>query len=137
MAVLFLLYAIATALMLNASRSPVPSTMPQFGTVTPAATCPVHVTRLMPDGQDADLVAGYATGKHDVIICRTRLGQPYYYGQVTGLPGTGLLMPAQETPDGYLARNGLYRYEIRGQEVIVTLRGQELRRTTLIEVAPS
>jgi hypothetical protein len=60
----------------------------------------------------------------------------YYYGQYIGRDGTGLLMPAQETAAGLLARNGSYLYEIRGDEVVVSVDGRKIVREFLVATSP-
>ncbi|MEV6032773.1 hypothetical protein AB0L65_16560 [Nonomuraea sp. NPDC052116] len=100
-----------------------------------AVACPDRVALLIPDG-GADLVAAYDAGDKHIVICRTATGELYYYGQYIGRDDTGLLMPAQETSAGLLARNGSYLYEIQGDEVVVSVDGREILREFLVATSP-
>lgn len=100
-----------------------------------AVTCPDRVTLLIP-ADAADLVVAYDAGDKHIVICRTATGELYYYGQYIGRDGTGLLMSAQETAAGLLARNGSYLYEIRGDEVVVSVDGREIVRERLVATSP-
>jgi hypothetical protein len=45
-------------------------------------------------------------------------------------------MRAQETAAGLLARNGSYLYEIREDEVVVSVNGREILRELLVATSP-
>ncbi|MFC5823399.1 hypothetical protein [Nonomuraea insulae] len=127
--------------LLAGARARAPASAPQSNSpivTTPAVqavACPDRVALLIPD-DSAELVAAYDAGDKHIVICRTATGELYYYGQYIGQDGTGLLMPAQETAAGLLARNGAYLYEIRGDEVVVSVDGHEILREFLVATSP-
>ena len=73
----------------------------------------------------------YETEDHRIILCEDDNGQVYYHGETRDSDEDVLLMRAESTSNGYLARNEPYGYEITGDEVIVTNNGEVLRRATL------
>ncbi|WP_406446864.1 hypothetical protein OHB14_50215 [Streptomyces sp. NBC_01613] len=84
------------------------------------------------------MVRAYRTRNNHITLCRTNGGRLYYYGEFTGRPSTGLAMRAEETTDGYVARNGPYRYTIDGDKVIVTQNGRTIGQESLSpEPSPS
>jgi hypothetical protein len=96
-----------------------------------AMMCPDRIAEQLPDPGTADLVAAYHTKNKQIILCRTNSGTLYYYGEFIGRPETGLVMPAEETSVGYVARNGPYAYEVRGNEVIITKNGKRIGKEVL------
>ncbi|WBP89277.1 hypothetical protein [Kitasatospora cathayae] len=76
----------------------------------------------------------YRTKDKQITLCRTAAGKLYYYGEFTGRPDTGLAMPATQTADGFIARNGAYAYEISGTTVTITLDGRQIGRENLTRV---
>ncbi|WP_052422359.1 hypothetical protein [Nonomuraea candida] len=134
--ILVLLLALLTGVKAQAPASAPRSVPPSITTpIVQAVACPDRVALLIPDS-GADLMAAYDAGDKHVVICRTATGKLYYYGQYIGQDDTGLLMPAQETPAGLLARNGSYLYEIRGDEVVVSVDGREILRELLVATSP-
>ncbi|KFU78406.1 hypothetical protein [Amycolatopsis lurida] len=110
------------------------------GTGRTAKPCPVEAARWLPaEGEDAELVARYDTGKHTVTICRDSAGSYHYDGQLKGKPTTSdnhISLPAEQTATGFVAVNGDYRYEISGQELTVKHKGKIQARMRL-EPLPS
>ncbi|WP_223125756.1 hypothetical protein [Streptomyces sp. TRM68367] len=107
-------------------------------TGTPSGSpCPARIAKKLP-GREAALIEAYRTSNKQITLCRTEDGQLYYYGEFIGRPSTGLAMKAEETNDGYVARNDPYRYTISGDEVIITRYGSRIGREQLIpEPSPS
>jgi hypothetical protein len=133
---LFLLLALLAGLQARAPASAPRHDSPLITTpAVQAVACPDRVALLIPDS-GADLVAAYDAGDKHIVICRAVTGALYYYGQYIGRDDTGLLMPAQETATGWLARNGAYLYEIRGDEVVVSVDGREIVRELLVTTSP-
>jgi len=84
------------------------------------------------------LIRAYRTDNKQITLCRTPDDQLYYYGEFTGRPSTGIAMEAEVTQDGYVARNGPYRYTIDRGTVIVTQNGRRIGREDLTpEPSPS
>lgn len=95
------------------------------------AKCPSQVRSWLPAGeqQDAVLVASYQTDKVVVTFCRGVRGQLYYDGQkrnATASAETHILLLAYQTSAGFIATNGSFTYEVRGDRLIVTERGEVL-----------
>lgn len=107
-------------------------------TATPSSSaCPARIARMLPGGEAA-LVRAYRTKNKHITLCRTPNDHLYYYGEFTGRPSTGLVMKAEETSDGYVARNGPYRYTIEDGKVTVTRNGGTIGREGLTpEPSPS
>ena len=95
--------------------------------------CPTRVADLIADegGERVTLMEAYETEDHRIILCEDDNGQVYYHGETRDSDEDVLLMRAESTSNGYLARNEPYGYEITGDEVIVTNNGEVLRRATL------
>ncbi|WP_460749303.1 hypothetical protein [Nocardiopsis oceani] len=95
-----------------------------------SGSCPTRVADLIPGGQTS-LVDAFETDNHRIILCSDGSGQVYYHGETRGGDDEALLMEAETTADGYLARNATYAYEITGDTVIITNNDVELSRYTL------
>ncbi|MBN6039289.1 hypothetical protein [Amycolatopsis sp. 195334CR] len=114
----------------------------------PAPSAPAKAENACPDtaatwlpanGSGAVLVAAYTTEKHEIVVCRTVSGQHYYDGRKKGQPATPethISLEASRTPDGFIAHNKGYRYEIRGTELTVTHKNEEKSRETLHRTGP-
>lgn len=117
-----------------------PTGTPAAAHATRSTPCPSAVATWMPDGgTGATLVAGYTTDKHVVTICRDASGQLYYDGQVRGAAPsnqTHISLRASTTPNGFMANNQGYVYEINGSQLIVTNNGKDVLRTTLTRTGP-
>ncbi|MBB6171876.1 DNA-directed RNA polymerase subunit RPC12/RpoP [Nocardiopsis mwathae] len=98
--------------------------------------CPFHVTRRLPEPEEAVLVEAFMSADKQITLCRTASGSLFYYGEYFAEPENGTLVPAETTDDGYTAESGPYRYEIVGDEVIVFRQGEELSRDLLMPLAP-
>ncbi|MGW3042739.1 hypothetical protein ACWC9T_22470 [Kitasatospora sp. NPDC001159] len=108
-----------------------PTTSDQASDSPAAASCPSRIAEELPEGGKAALVVAYRTKDKQITLCRTAAGKLYYYGEFIGRPDTGVAMPASQTPDGFVAHNGEYTYEISGSTVTVTLNGRQLGRENL------
>jgi hypothetical protein len=96
-----------------------------------APPCPSRIAKKLPGGE-ATLVRAYRTRNKEITLCRTPDDQLYYYGEFAGRPSTGLAMKAEKTADGYIARNGPYRYTIDGDKVTVTQYGSTIGQERLV-----
>lgn len=100
-----------------------------------ATSCPADTARWLPgNGDGAKLVARYDTGKHIVTICLDSTGSYHYDGQLKGNPVTAenhISLSAERTIIGFTAVNGEYRYEISGQDLTVSYKGEILSQMHL------
>lgn len=94
-------------------------------------TCPSRIAARLPQSTNTELVAAYRTPDKQIVLCRLGSGAVYYYGEYTDRPTTGIAMAAAPTATGYVARNGAYQYEIKGDKVIVTHNGKVIGNDTL------
>lgn len=92
----------------------------------PAATapvpCPEAVARHLPT-PGATLVAAYQTDRHLVTLCRLPDDRVFYDGRRKDRPATRetlISLPAGQTRDGWLARNGDTTYEVTGDTLVVS-----------------
>ncbi|KUL43152.1 hypothetical protein [Streptomyces regalis] len=93
---------------------------------TVAETCPDRIAAALPDGDGAGLVQAYRTKNKQITLCRTTSGSLYYYGEFSDGREKGIAMEAEETSDGYEARNGEYRYVIHDGVVTVYQSGTQI-----------
>lgn len=93
---------------------------------TVAATCPDRIAAELPDGDGAELVQAYRTKNKQITLCRTTSGSLYYYGEFSDGREQGIAMEAEETSDGYEARNGEYLYVIEGGVVTIYQSGTQI-----------
>ncbi|MFJ4801187.1 zinc finger protein [Streptomyces murinus] len=102
-------------------------------------SCPSRIAKKLPGaGGKATLVRAYRTSNKQITLCRTDDDRLYYYGEFIGRPSTGLAMEAEQTDDGYVARNNPYRYTIHDGEVVITRDGSTIGRERLVpEPSPS
>lgn len=91
-----------------------------------AATCPTRIAAELPDGDGAELVEAFRTSNKQITLCRTTSGTLYYYGEFSDGREPGIAMKAEQTSEGYEARNGPYRYEIHGKVVTVFQSGRQI-----------
>jgi hypothetical protein len=114
--------------------------LPTSAPTGPAAACPAAAAAWLPNGgSGAVLVAAYTTERHVITVCRDRLGQLYYDGQIKGaaaMDETHVSIPAERTTMGFMARNNSYVYEISGAEIIVSRNGTVLSRSPLTRTGP-
>lgn len=107
--------------------------------------CPQRIASALPSGEGASLIQAYRTVNADssnvkqITLCKQSNGELYYYGEMLNQPEDGIAMPAKETDDGFIARNGSYRYEIiGGTHVVITAGKKRLGVEKLMPVpAPS
>lgn len=103
-----------------------------------AATCPARIAAELPGGDGAELVEAFRTSNKRITLCRTTSGSLYYYGEFSDGREKGIAMEAEQTSDGYEARNGPYRYEIHGRVVTVYQSGTQIGEEDLTpEPSPS
>jgi hypothetical protein len=93
---------------------------------TVAATCPARIADQLPDGDGAELVEAFRTSNKQITLCRTTSGTLYYYGEFSDRREAGIAMEAEQTSEGYEARNGPYRYEIHGNVVTIYQSGTQI-----------
>ncbi|HEU5470846.1 MAG TPA: hypothetical protein VFV67_09350 [Actinophytocola sp.] len=122
------------------SETPTETEAPRAPGASSAPACPEDVATWLPgSGQSAALVAAYTTDRFTITLCRDEFGQLYYDGQITGeevSSDTHISIPADETADGFIARNGSYVYEISGLEILITRAGEEIARWELTPNQP-
>ncbi|MEU9981623.1 zinc finger protein [Streptomyces sp. NPDC050856] len=111
------------------------------GRSAPSATagqCPGRIAAELPGGEGAGLVEAFRTVNKQITLCRTPGGTLYYYGEFTDRREKGIAMEAEETSDGYEARNGPYRYVIHDGVVTIYQSGERLGEENLVpEPSPS
>lgn len=95
-----------------------------------ADSCPSRIERKLPGGE-ATLVRAFRTQNKQITLCRTPDDQLYYYGEFIGRPSTGIAMKAEKTTDGYVARNGPYRYTIENGKVTIAENGNTVGQENL------
>jgi hypothetical protein len=93
---------------------------------TVAGTCPPRIAAELPDGDGAELVEAFRTSNKQITLCRTTSGTLYYYGEFSDGREAGIVMEAEQTSEGYEARNGPYRYEIHGKVVTIFQSGRQI-----------
>ena len=93
---------------------------------TVAGTCPGRIADQLPDGDGAELVEAFRTSNKQITLCRTTSGTLYYYGEFSDRREAGIAMEAEQTSEGYEARNGPYRYEIHGNVVTIYQSGTQI-----------
>ncbi|TQM85279.1 hypothetical protein FHX81_7758 [Saccharothrix saharensis] len=91
--------------------------------------CPGEVRGYLAAGSDAELVAAYRTASFDVVICRDGSGTLRYDGRKRNrpvTPDTHIVLPAEESISGYVARNGSTVYRVTASRLTVTRPGEVL-----------
>jgi hypothetical protein len=108
------------------------------GMTSTAAPCPSRIAEAIPSGDGAELVKAFRTKNKQITLCRTSGGSLYYYGEFSDHREPGIAMPAEETSDGFEARNDPYSYRIEGDTVTIYRDGNRIGRETLSpEPSPS
>ncbi|GAA3843008.1 hypothetical protein ACFS5L_35570 [Streptomyces phyllanthi] len=103
-----------------------------------AATCPARIAAELPDGDGAELVEAFRTKNKQITLCRTAAGSLYYFGEFSDGREKGIAMEAEETGDGYTARNDPYRYVIHDGVVTIYRSGSRIGEEKLTpEPSPS
>ncbi|WP_143847565.1 hypothetical protein [Nocardiopsis sp. JB363] len=101
---------------------------------TPAVEefCPDRVSELMPGEGPGSLEAAYETERHRIVLCSNSVGELFYFGEFLHGDGEAMVVPAEHTDEGYVAESGQTRYEVVGDEVVITgSDGQEMARLAL------
>lgn len=103
----------------NALTPPPPPTT----SATPAGKpCPGDAARYLPGGQGTALLVAQ-TPKSLVTICQVPDGRIFYDGQARGQAAsdaTHIMLPAQASGDGFVAKNGDYTYQVGGGRLVVS-----------------
>ncbi len=90
---------------------------------TPAVKpCPGDAARYLPGGQGTALLVAQ-TAKSLITICRVPDGRIFYDGQARGQAAsddTHIMLPAQASGDGFVAKNGDYTYQVGGGRLVVS-----------------
>jgi hypothetical protein len=107
---------------------------PDSDGTTVAATCPDRIAAELPDGDGAELVQAFRTSNKQITLCRTTSGTLYYYGEFSDGREKGIVMEAEQTGEGYEARNDPYRYEIHGGVVTIYRSGAQIGEEDLTPV---
>ncbi|MGK3203116.1 hypothetical protein [Amycolatopsis sp. MEPSY49] len=99
---------------------------PPPSTTTSAAPdgkpCPGDAARYLPGGQGTALLVAQ-TAKSLITICRVPDGRIFYDGQARGQAAsddTHIMLPAQASGDGFVAKNGDYTYQVGGGRLVVS-----------------
>jgi hypothetical protein len=105
------------------------------------ASCPSAAAMWLPSATGAVLVGMYESDKHVVTLCQDSVGQVWYDGQVKGAAATAenhISKRATKTATGYIAENGLYRYEIdtNTMTLMVTNNGKSMSKKSITRVRP-
>lgn len=94
--------------------------------------CPDRVSELVPGEGPGALEAAYETERHRIMLCSNSVGELFYFGEFLDGGGETMVVPAERTEQGYMAESGRTRYEIVGDEVVITgADGREMARLTL------
>ncbi|MFD3612825.1 hypothetical protein ACFWXA_33100 [Streptomyces atroolivaceus] len=108
------------------------------GSSSTAAPCPGRIADSLPSGDGAELVTAFRTKNKQITLCRTGGGDLYYFGEFSDQREPGIAMPAEETSDGYEARNGPYSYRIADGSVTIYQNDAQIGRESLTpEPSPS
>ncbi|MEU0788510.1 hypothetical protein ABZ342_00495 [Amycolatopsis sp. NPDC005961] len=90
---------------------------------TPAGKpCPGDAARYLPGGQGTALLVAQ-TVKSLITICRVPDGRIFYDGQARGQAASGdthIMLPAEASGDGFVAKNGDYTYQVGGGRLVVS-----------------
>ncbi|MFJ9786227.1 hypothetical protein ACIRSS_42120 [Amycolatopsis sp. NPDC101161] len=103
--------------------TPPPPPPPTTTSATPAGKpCPGDAARYLPGGQGTALLVAQ-TPKSLVTICQVPDGRIFYDGQARGQAASGdthIMLPAQASGDGFVAKNGDYTYQVGGGRLVVS-----------------
>ncbi|MFJ7215627.1 hypothetical protein [Amycolatopsis sp. NPDC098790] len=92
-------------------------------TASPAAKpCPGDAARYLPGGEGTALLVAQ-TPKSLITICRVPDGRIFYDGQARGQAAsddTHIVLPAEASGDGFVAKNGDYTYQAGGGRLVVS-----------------
>ena len=100
-----------------------PVTPPTSTSPTPTGKpCPGDAARYLPGGQGTALLVAQ-TVKSLITICQVPDGRIFYDGQARGQAAsddTHIVLPAQASGDGFVAKNGDYTYQVGGGRLVVS-----------------
>ena len=100
-----------------------PVTPPTSPSATPAGKpCPGDAARYLPGGQGTALLVAQ-TVKSLITICQVPDGRIFYDGQARGQAAsddTHIMLPAEPSGDGFVAKNGDYTYQVGGGRLVVS-----------------
>ncbi|GAB3151834.1 hypothetical protein [Amycolatopsis sp. NPDC004378] len=85
--------------------------------------CPGDAARYLPGGEGTALLVAQ-TARSLVTICRVPDGRVFYDGQARGQAAsddTHIVLPAEASGDGFVAKNGEYRYTVGGGRLVVSV----------------
>lgn len=111
----------------NAFTPPVTST-PSTSATPGEKPCPGDAARYLPGGEGTALLVAQ-TEKSLVTICRVPDGRIFYDGQARGQPAsdeTHIVLPAQASGDGFVAKNGDYTYQVGDGKLVVSVGSEVL-----------
>jgi hypothetical protein len=100
-----------------------PVTPPTSTSAPPAGKpCPGDAARYLPGGQGTALLVAQ-TVKSLITICQVPDGRIFYDGQARGQAAsddTHIMLPAEASGDGFVAKNGDYTYQVGGGRLVVS-----------------
>ncbi|SEF32047.1 hypothetical protein SAMN05421837_10653 [Amycolatopsis pretoriensis] len=100
-----------------------PLTPPPTTSATPdGKPCPGDAARYLPGGAGTALLVAQ-TPKSLITICRVPDGRIFYDGQARGQAAsddTHIVLPAEASGDGFVAKNGDYTYQVGGRRLVVS-----------------
>jgi hypothetical protein len=99
-----------------------PSTSPTTSATPAGKPCPGDAARYLPGGQGTALLVAQ-TVKSLITICQVPDGRVFYDGQARGQAAsdnTHIVLPAQASGDGFVAKNGDYTYKISDGRLVVS-----------------
>ncbi|MFC3995809.1 hypothetical protein ACFOVU_07780 [Nocardiopsis sediminis] len=130
----FLLYSCVAAVR-DDTPPPPNSVLPPNGAGSlpglPDGRCPQRLAERLPE-PEASLVEAFQTTDKQITICQTESGLLYYFGEFTDREDPGVMVPAEQTAEGYEASNEEYVYEISDSEVTVSRNGDPIAREDLL-----
>ena len=72
------------------------------------------------------------TERHRIVLCSNSVGELFYFGEFLDGDGEAMVVPAERTDEGYAAESGQTRYEVVGDEAVITgSDGREMARLVL------
>ncbi|MFD6326709.1 hypothetical protein ACFWOL_28515 [Streptomyces sp. NPDC058442] len=96
------------------------------GRTVQSTPCPERIAAQLRGGTGSELVEAFRTKNKQITLCRTASGALYYFGEFSDRREKGIAMKAEDTGDGYTARNAPYRYEIHDGVVTIYRSGEQI-----------
>lgn len=127
-----------TETVVTTANAVTPPVTPSTSTSATAAEkpCPGDAARYLPGGEGTALLVAQ-TVKSLVTICRVPDGRIFYDGQARGQTAsdeTHIVLPAQASGDGFVAKNGDYTYQVGGGKLVVSAGSEVLSDEDLTTV---